>query len=226
VGSACARNLGGRAATGDIVVFSDAHILAPEHWWEPLTEALDQTFVGAVSPVISVMGCEGNKGYGMRWKGPDFGIEWLTPQTERPHPVGLVPGAFLAMRSEVFRATGGFDEGMILWGMEDSELSLRFWLLGYELRVVPGVEVAHLFRRSHPYTVGWAYVIHNMLRLAYLHFKTERIERVIESLKRYRDFSRAMSLLSNSDVRKRREFLGVRCSYNDDWFFERFPMNL
>ena len=226
LGSACARNVGARQATRDIVVFADAHIEAPPHWWVPLTDALRDSAVGAAAPVISVMGSQISKGYGMRWKGPDFGIEWLAPGADDPHPIGLAPGCMLAMRREVFHATGGFDDGMMLWGMEDSELSLRLWLLGYELRLVPSVEVAHLFREKHPYSIGWTCVIHNMLRVAFSHFKSERIRQVIQTLKGYRDFSDALALLAVGDVQARREFLHAQRRRDDDWFFQRFPMNL
>jgi GT2 family glycosyltransferase len=225
-GSAGARNLGAHQASGNVIVFADAHILAPENWWISICELLRDPAVGAVAPVISVMGSESSKGYGMRWKGPDFGIEWLPPQQSEPHSIGIAPGCMLAMRREIFQETGGFDEGMKLWGMEDSELSLRLWLLGYELKLVPTVEVAHLFRQKHPYSIGWACVIHNMLRVAFCHFKSERIERVVETLKRYRDFPAALALLAVGDVQSRRHFLDSQRRYSDDWFFERFPMNL
>jgi glycosyltransferase involved in cell wall biosynthesis len=226
LGSASARNVGARQATGSIVVFADAHIEAPPNWWEPLAEALRDPNVGAVAPVISVMGSLACKGYGMRWKGPDFGVEWLPPELVTPHSIGLAPGCLLAMRHEVFNATGGFDDGMMLWGMEDSELSLRLWLLGYELQLVPSVDVAHLFRRQHPYTIDWTCVIHNMLRVAFCHFNTDRVQGVIEALKGYRDFSAALVLLARSDVQARRQFLEVQRRRDDDWFFQRFPMNL
>ena len=226
LGSASARNVGARRATGDLVVFADAHVEAPPNWWAPLAEALRDLSVGAVAPVISVMGSLACKGYGMRWKGPDFGVEWLPPELVTPHSIALAPGCLLAMRREVFSATGGFDDGMMLWGMEDSELSLRLWLLGYELQLVPSVEVAHLFRRSHPYTIDWTCVIHNMLRVAFCHFKTGRVQAVIEALKGYRDFSAGLALLARSDVQARRQFLEVQRQRDDDWFFQRFPMNL
>jgi glycosyltransferase involved in cell wall biosynthesis len=226
LGSASARNVGALQAQGEIVVFADAHIEAPPKWWMPLTDALRDPAVGAVAPVISVMGNQISKGYGMRWKGPDFGIEWLPPVESRPHPVGLAPGCLLAMRRDVFNATGGFDDGMKLWGMEDSELSLRLWLLGYELQLVPSVEVAHLFRQKRPYSIGWTCVIHNMLRVAFCHFKNERIQRVVETLKGYRDFSAALALLACSDVQARRQYLQTQRRRDDDWFFQRFPMNL
>ena len=226
VGAASARNVGARQAKGDVVVFADAHIEVQPQWWEPLTEALRDPAVGAVAPVVSVMGSQISKGFGMRWKGPDFGIEWLPLETAAPHSVGLAPGCLLAMRHEVFCATGGFDDGMMLWGMEDSELSLRLWLLGYELQLVPSVEVAHLFRQKHPYTIGWTCVIHNMLRVAFSHFKTERLQRVVEALKGYHDFSAALALLARSDVQARRQFLETQRRRDDDWFFQRFPMNV
>jgi GT2 family glycosyltransferase len=226
LGSASARNVGAQHARGDVIIFSDAHVSAPEHWWVPICESLRDPAVGAVAPVISVMGSESSKGYGMRWKGPDFGVEWLPPEQGTPHSIGLAPGCMLAMRREVFRETGGFDDGMKLWGMEDSELSLRLWLLGYELKLIPTVEVAHLFRQKHPYTIGWTCVIHNMLRTAFCHFKTERIERVVQTLKGYRDFAAAMAMLAVSDVQSRRQFLDSRRRRSDDWFFERFPMNI
>jgi GT2 family glycosyltransferase len=191
-----------------------------------LGEALLDPHVGAVAPTISVMGQEQNKGFGMRWNGPGLGVEWLPPQGNEPYPVALAPGCLLAMRREVFEATGGFDDGMIFWGMEDSELSLRLWLLGYELKLIPAVDVAHLFREKHPYTIGWSCVIHNMLRVAFCHFHQQRIERVVEALKRYRDFSNALSFFSKSDIWVRRESLERQRVRDDQWFFERFPMNV
>lgn len=226
LGAATARNVGARQATGEIVVFADAHIEAPPLWWQPLADALRDASVGAAAPVVSVMGSELSKGYGMRWKGPDLGIEWLPLESSGPHSIGLAPGCLLAMRREVFNATGGFDDGMILWGMEDSELSLRLWLLGYELKLVPSVEIAHAFREKHPYSIPWACVIHNMLRVAFCHFKTERIRQVVQALKGYRDFSDALALLATSDVQARRQFLNLHRRRDDDWFFQRFPMNL
>ena len=226
LGAATARNVGARQANGDIIVFADAHIEAPPQWWMPLADVLRDSSVGAVAPVVSVMGSELSRGYGMRWKGPDLGIEWLPLESSGPHSIGLAPGCLLAMRREVFNSTGGFDDGMMLWGMEDSEYSMRLWLLGYELKLVPSVEIAHAFREKHPYSIPWTYVIHNMLRVAFCHFNTERIQRVVQALKGYHDFSAALALLATSDVQARRQFLNLQRRRDDDWFFQRFPMNL
>src|ERR1035438_6368073 len=49
VGVARARNYGASQATGDVVVFVDAHMRMPDGWHGPLVEALRDPHVGAVA---------------------------------------------------------------------------------------------------------------------------------------------------------------------------------
>jgi GT2 family glycosyltransferase len=56
---------------------------------------------------------------------------------------------FIAMRREVFAEIGGFDDGMLVYGiMEDSELSVNLWAPGYQCLLVPTIEVAGIRHRS------------------------------------------------------------------------------
>lgn len=224
LGAARARNWGAQHARGDVLVFADAHIHTPAGWWAPLLAALDDPQVGAVAPVISAMGKRQQKGFGLRWSGPNLDVEWLGPQGETPYPVPLLPGACLAMRAETWQATGGFDEGIRRWGAEDAELSLRLWLLGYELRLVPAVEVAHLFRPCHPYAITWDDVVHNLLRLALTHFQPLRWRGVVAALKGYTADADALALSVESDVWSRRLALMARRVRDDEWFMRRFGM--
>lgn len=222
VGCARARNRGAAAATGDVLVFADAHVEAPPGWWEPLVGAIAPPRIGAAGPAISVMGQPESKGFGLRVTGPALGVEWLAQRGFSPYSVPILCGAFLAVRRDVFEATGGFDEGLIRWGGNDLELSLRLWLLGYELRLVPGVEVAHLFRQKHPYTVDWTGVLHNLLRIAFLHFRSGRIQRVVEALQGRRGFASALALAVDSDAWTRRSQLAASRARDDNWFFDSF----
>jgi GT2 family glycosyltransferase len=165
-------------------------------------------------------------GYGQKWRDASLGVEWLGRQSPQPHPVPLLCGCFLAMRREVFTATGGFDSGMILWGSEDAELSMRLWTLGYECWVVPGVDVEHYFRPRYPYEVTWEPVIHNRLRLAALHFGPERRHRVMERLKQYTEFRAASARLEAGDVATRASTQRRLRRYDDDWFFRKFKSEL
>jgi GT2 family glycosyltransferase len=104
------------------------------------------------------------------------------------------------MRRDVFTKVGAFDAGLVLWGAEDSELSIRLWALGYECWVVPGVEVQHAFRAKFPYEVKWEPVLHNRFRLATVHFGPRRLQRVVERLKKYDEFAAASVRLLTGDL--------------------------
>jgi GT2 family glycosyltransferase len=224
LGAAGARNFGARHARGEVLVFSDAHIEAPLGWAASVLTVLGRPEVGAVGPAMSDMRHPTNKGYGFRWRDAALTVEWLAQQQTHPYPVPLLGGAFIAMRRDVFLTIGGFDSGLVVWGMEDAELSLRLWTFGYECQVVPAVEVAHLFRVVHPYRVDWEGVLHNMLRVAVLHFGVERTCRLVDCLTSHRAFPRAFARLAASDVWPRRDTIRATRRYDDEWFFRRFAL--
>ena len=221
LGTAAARNFAVRHASGEFLVFADAHIRLPEGWWQPMLQLLGQPSAGAVASVVSDMTEPDRRGHGMRFR-PDLTIEWLPLRQKSPYPVALIPWCCAAMRRNVFDKSGGFDEGMIRWGAVDLEYSLRLWLLGYELWLVPEVEIFHLFREDRPYHVEWSWVIHNRLRLAFLHFNRERISRAIDALHGHEGFAEGLSLAVERDIFSRRAELAAARVRDDQWFFDRF----
>ncbi len=228
LGVAGARNFGASHARGDVLVFSDAHVVTPPDWVEPLLDVLARPEVGVVAPAISMLqaGGAGNTGYGQKWSDASLGVEWLSQRSGAPYPVPLVCGCFLALRREVFTQVGGFDAGLVLWGVEDSELSIRLWTSGYECWVVPGVDVQHAFRARFPYEVKWEPVLHNRFRLASLHFGPRRLLRVVERLKRYDEFAAASVRLLSGDLAARAIEVRALRRYDDDWFFSKFKNEL
>ena len=224
LGVAGARNTGARVARGDMLMFSDGHVLFPPGWDGPLCAALAAPQVGMVAPLLA--GWPGQSfvpGAGQRWTSAHFhAFEWLLPTTTEPHPVPLLCGAVQAFRRETFAWLGGYDGGMVLWGMEDQEISLRCWLLGLEALSVPAVTAQHLFRTEHHHPVTWTHVLHNDLRAAYAHFGPERVARVAAALGGYPGFAEACATVQAGDIWDRRVALDARRVHTDDWFFERF----
>jgi glycosyltransferase involved in cell wall biosynthesis len=226
LGVAKARNFGGQQARGDILIFADAHLGLDANWWRPLTEPLADPRVGATAPGIAKWRDDGKNGWGIRFQGPQMEVKWYRRKPKSPTPVPILPGCCLAMRRDVFhRAGGGWDSGLHQRGNVDNEVSVRLWLLGYELLVVPEVVVRHRFRKSSPFPVGWPQYLHNRLRLAFVHFGPERLARVVSSLRHYPGFGEAMALLIEGDAgARRRELFSVR-TRDDDWYFERFRLH-
>lgn len=222
LGVARGRNFGASKALGSVLVFSDAHVDPPPGWWKPLLEVLEDPVVGACGPGITDYADRERRGFGMRFINSALNAEWLCPEYDDVIPVPLLPGGFWAIRREVFEKTGGLDDGMLHWGSEDFEFSLRLWMMGYELRVAPEVEVAHLFRYESPYPVENHWPRHNQLRTAYVHFSDERFERVRQSLSQLEDFELGYRLFQQSSAPERRAQIRAQRVRDDHWYFQSF----
>jgi GT2 family glycosyltransferase len=229
LGAAVARNFGARRSSGSIVLFSDAHVEALSVWARPLSMALSDPKVGAAGPILTSMLYPEAKGYGLRFSDAGLNIEWLNLKRSKPYPVPLLGSFFLALRREVFDELGGFDPGMGIWGMEDLELCVRLWTFGYKCLLVPTVDVAHLDREENTYPDyqrDWKTGVHNVLRLAFVHFGPRRIRRVVGYYAQDKILPIAISRLVTSDVWDRRRRFHANRLFDDDWYFRRFNMEL
>src|SRR6185295_65953 len=133
-----------------------------------------------------------------------------------------IPWCCTMMHRDVFAATGGFDEGMTGMGSIDNEMSLRLWLLGYELWVVPSIVVGHLFRRKQPYPLSGVQQAHNRTRLALVHLDRPRIAQFVKKMGADPDFGEALAAVATSDVAQRRRALESMRLYDAEWYFRRF----
>jgi len=218
LGVARARQLGATQARGEAFVFSDAHVEVEPHWAPALCEVLANPEVGMVGPAVSDFANASCKGYGMTCT-ESLIPRWLPRLRREPYAVPVLCGMFLALRRDAFESSGGFDCGMLQWGSEDVELSLRLWLLGYQCVLVPSTVVAHLFRPRHPYHVDSEVVEYNRLRAGIVHLNRRRLLTFAREFQARSDYAGVRSVLYASDTRERRREMFARRLYDDDWFF-------
>jgi GT2 family glycosyltransferase len=140
------------------------------------------------------------RGCGLKFTGPELTAEWLPRRSDLPPPAPILAGCTLAIWRHVFQETGGFDGGMLCSGGVDNEICLRLWLLGYTLWIEPRVDVIHLFRKRHPYPIRWDTVLHNRLRLAFVHLDNVRVERVIRTLRSHDRFPAARAITVHTKI--------------------------
>lgn len=221
-GVAQARNAGGRAARGSVLVFSDAHLEIPKGWWKPLATRAERPGVGGVAPAIASTSRPDRIGQGLRFLEPNLEITWLWRDDAKPRRAPLIPWCCTAMSRAVFAATGGFDEGMTGAGSIDNEMSLRLWLLGYELWVVPSVVIGHVFRRKPPYPAAAWNSLHNRTRLAIVHLEVPRIARFVRAWRNDPDFAQAMAVAAASDAARRRKLVAAQRVHDSEWYFRKF----
>jgi GT2 family glycosyltransferase len=223
-GVAPARNLGAERARAPVLVFMDAHCIPRRGWLEMLLAELHKRDGGIVAPQISSAEDARATTFGLTFRDGELGVVWLGRKGDEPYPVPLAGCACMAMTRAFFEAVGRF-EAMRTYGMEDVEMCLRSWLLGYSVIMVPKAEVAHWFKKE-PFVPQWHDYLYNRLRTAVLHFEGERLERIVAALRTKPAFAEAAGTLLLSDVWPRYSFLRANRKRDADWFCRKFEIAL
>ncbi|XP_069554691.1 polypeptide N-acetylgalactosaminyltransferase 15-like isoform X2 [Brachyistius frenatus] len=159
------RTLGAARAVGEVLVFMDSHCECQMGWLEPLLERVAQDRTRVVSPIMDVIDWQSFQYNATQW--PVRGVfDWRldffwesNPQLQDPDPeMSVQPvqspalgGGVVAIDRHFFQSVGAYDPGMLLWGSEQIELSIRVWSCGGSMEVVPCSRVAHLNRHHLPY---------------------------------------------------------------------------
>jgi glycosyltransferase involved in cell wall biosynthesis len=144
VGASRARNIGARAARGDIVLFTDDDCEVPERWVRDHEGALaDRDVVASFGRVA-----------GLGSYDEEHDPAAMPARHRRGRPPWLVGHASnMAVRREAFLAAGGFDErigpgtGTVTAG-EDADLIVRLLRTGREIATGTGEPVRHIEWRS------------------------------------------------------------------------------
>lgn len=222
VGACRARNLGASQSQADYLVFCDAHILVQPFWLDRLFACFSPPDIGIVSPGIASPHLPDAAGYGLTLT-ENFGVEWLG-SPGKVSPVLIAPGGCMLVNRHTFLNLGGFDQSFKVWGHEDVELSLKYWLFGYQVLVNPVVKILHVFREKHPYTVTMNQVYYNYLRMALSHFNPQRVKKIIGLVKTHPLAEEIITDTIFSDVWEQRERYFSSRVRDDDWLFQKFSV--
>jgi GT2 family glycosyltransferase len=223
-GAVTARNAGAKQARADIIGFIDAHCYTPRNWLEPLLTEFDRRpEIGALSPVISSTDHLLDKGYGATWVDDELTMSWL-PKTDITAEVPFIGGAATFVRRSVFDHVSGFDDGIVQWGCEDVELSIRLWLFGYKVVVVPNSTIYHKFRKHYRYSINSTDLLYNKLRMIFLHFDGNRLRRLLRHQLQYPLAEVALQRLYHDGSEARRDFLRNQGKLSMDTFCDRFQL--
>lgn len=179
LGVAGARHLGASIASGDVLLFLDAHLRVNRDWLEGLLFPLRDPNIHAVCPSIrniTVTNEEISTFYGGIWD------QWFIWQPIGTKPIGisevpLSPGGATAIRKTVYNDIGGHLQQFRGWGYEDQEFSLRLWVSGYRVVVQPRVKITHIQRRKQ-YNIDLRDLRRNLALLSFLHMDPEHLEKL------------------------------------------------
>lgn len=226
LGASRARNLGAEAAAGDILVFLDAHVIPDPGWLEELVPLLREPTVGLAGLGVRNLEAPQAVGYTLFFKDEHLGMDWAGPLSPEPYESPCISGCCLAARRQVFREVGGFDPGTAKWGLEDMELSLRAWFLGYRCLVSPLRCVSHFFKgHNRNFAVTFEDFDFNLLRVVYTYFPPELSAAVVAGIRHRENFPRSLARLhADRAFWERRAELHARFRHNAAWYFSKFSV--
>jgi len=154
-GPAKARNVGVKAARGEIIAFLDNDTLVDEFWAEAaIKEFSASAEVGAIQCKL-LLSKERNK---IDYVGEYLGQNGFLVQRARAGSTDTgkfnkrceilaAKSAGMFIRKKVFEQAGGFDDDYFIY-VEETDLGWRSWLSGYKVVYVPSSIVYHEFGTS------------------------------------------------------------------------------
>ncbi|XP_046739825.1 N-acetylgalactosaminyltransferase 7 [Diprion similis] len=165
------RSRGAREATGEVIVFLDAHCEVNTNWLPPL---LAPIYVNSKVMTVPVIDGIDHKSFEYRpvyqeghlYRGIfEWGMLYKENELPRreaktrshdsmPYKSPTHAGGLFAINREYFLSLGGYDDGLLVWGGENFELSFKIWQCGGSIEWVPCSHVGHVYRGFMPYTFG------------------------------------------------------------------------
>lgn len=159
-----ARQFGASLAKGDILIFLDSHVEANIGWLEPLIDTIQANETTIACPMIDLINAEtliytaspmvrGGLTWSLHFKWDSVPSEHLKTADDFAKPITTptMAGGLYAISRKYFHHLGAYDPGMNLWGGENIELSLRTWMCGGQIVILPCSRLGHIFRKRRPY---------------------------------------------------------------------------
>ncbi|XP_050098601.1 putative polypeptide N-acetylgalactosaminyltransferase 9 [Anopheles aquasalis] len=182
LGLIAAKVYGAKASKAQIITFLDSHVECTVGWLEPLIQEVASNATTIAIPTIDLIDLHSmalDKDKSPLWVGAyqwdlNFGW-WGRAAMHRSYPNPYVPfdtpamaGGLFSIDRTFFERLGWYDEGFEMYGIENIELSMKSWMCGGRMVIVPCSRVAHIAKHTHPYLdhVGKDVILKNSLRLA------------------------------------------------------------
>lgn len=230
LGVARARRCGASVATGEVLVFLDAHMSFASDW---LTNMLGSVNSGALLCAawwdyeLTRPLCWGAD---FEWRSvrdyqaghtPGFGFRHrVQPPDKSVVEVPMVIGACYMLLRQSYQTLGGMSPFFRSWGHDEQDISARAWIMGLGVKCVTEARVGHLTKSRFPYPVTWEEIEFNQIAMVRTIFEdavAQRVEELLQPLP-----ASVQRWLNRTDFREWRRHVQLQRRISDAEFLERF----
>lgn len=205
-----ARNAGASAARSEILFITDANVRFPRAWDLPIRRQ-----IGPRRVLCATIGDSDSpfRGYGGTLHLPSMTYAWLRTPAAYGGYVPLAPCTGTILTAQLFHQAGAYDTAMPVYGAAEPEFSVRLWLSGGEIVVLPELILQHRFRPAaerRPFLDAISLLqLHNYLRFGLLYLDEPRVVQMLQYYGREapRFLEKALQRVWAGDVWQRRDLL-------------------
>ena len=180
-GLSYARNLGIKAAKGDIIAFIDDDAIADPGWLKNLVVPYQETAVGGVGgPVYEMTGkwYQHRNGYISKEGIPSF-VNDIDPDYNNKNGkyYNYTMGTNSSFRKDILFKVGLFDENYRYY-LDETDVCVRVIKAGYKIRQIENVVVFHEMAEGHnrnsPYDINYSEIVKNNIYFILKNFSDEK----------------------------------------------------
>ena len=230
IGVSQSRGYAASVASGDALVWLDAHMRFAPDWLDHMLNYIDS---GALlcsafwDYELSTCHCWGAD---YRWCGERNYWEGCCPGFELRHrtkfpghgavEVPMIVGAcYMTLRSS-YERFGGCSPLFRVYGADDIDISARAWIAGLGVRCVTRAKVGHLSRSAFPYPVNFEHFEYNQLAMVRTIFEDQTVDALEQYFKPFPEVVERW--LNQTDFSTFRKKVQSRRRMSDNEFFRRF----
>lgn len=208
----------------------EAHCIVNRDWLQPLLERVRLNPHVLAMPSLDIIPVHNfhqyYSGTSAHWR-----FEWnlnlvntnpggVRGDSSEPRPSPGTSGGIFAMRKDWFHHLGLFDTGMLEWGGDHVELSMKVWRCGGRIEIVPCSRVGHLFRNpeDRPYDVEVMQVVKNYARLAQIWYKDH-----LDIFYQMKPEARGMKFEGLEELKKKHDELGCK---DMSWYIKNIDVEM